>query len=342
MPLRSNLAAFTLSGITRIGAVIALVLGLATVTAGAAESTPVRVNVFPGAQNLPLFAGEAKGVFEKRGLKVDVQFTPNSDLQRKGLAEGAFDIAHAAVDNAVHMVEAAKQDVVIVMGGDSSMNDFMVQPEIKSLADLRGRIVAVDAPNTAYALLAKKILLKNGLKEGQDYTVEPVGGSLSRMKAVVSDKKYAAVVLNVPWSILAAQNGLKSLGRTVDLLGPYQASGAFVMRPWAQANGPVLERYLAAYVEAWRWVMDPANRSEGVALLVQRLKLAPDVAEKAYDLMREPKFGLATDARFDVEGFKNLLAIRAEMEGQWGGTPPAPGKYYDLSYYERAMKLLAR
>jgi hypothetical protein len=66
------------------------------------------------------------------------------------------------------------------------------------------------------------------------------------------------------------------------------------------------------------------------------------VAEQAYDLMREPKFGLATDARFDVEGFKNLLAIRAEMEGQWGGKPPAPEKYFDLSYYQRAIAALGR
>ena len=321
---------------------VVFALSLVAALAGAAELTPVRVNVFPGAQNIPIFAGVAKGIFEKRGLKVDIQFTPNSDQQRKGLAEGAFEIAHAAVDNAIHMVESAKQDVVIVLGGDSSMNEFMVQPEIKSIAELRGSLVAVDAPNTAYALLAKKILLRNGLKEGADYTVAPVGGSAVRMKAVLDDKKYAAVVLNVPWSILAEQGGLKSLGRTVDLLGPYQASGAFVMRPWAQANGPLLERYLAAYVESLRWVMDPANRAEGVALLVQRLKLAPAVAEKSYDLMREPKFGLATDARFDVEGFRNLLAIRAEMEGQWGGKPPAPGKYYDLSYYERALKTIGR
>ena len=323
-------------------AAIMLVLGFAAGAAVAQEPVAIRVNVFPGAQNLSLFAGVAKGIFEKRGLKVDIQFTPNSDEQRKGLAEGSFEIAHAAVDNAVHMVEMAKQDVVIVMGGDSSMNDFMVQPEIQSIAELRGRIVAVDAPNTAYALLAKKILLKNGLREGQDYTVEPVGGSLARLKAVLADKKYAAVVLNVPWSILGAQGGLKSLGRTVDLLGPYQASGAFVMRSWAQANGPLLERYLAAYVESLRWVMNPANKSEGVALLVQRLKLAPDVAERTYDLMREPKFGLVPDAKFDVEGFRNLLALRAEIEGQWGGKPPAAGKYIDLSYYERAIKTIAR
>src|SRR5262245_37768723 len=143
-------------------------------TAGAAEPTTLRVNVFPGAANLAIFAGIANGNFEKRGLKVELHFTPNSDEQRKGLAEGAFEIAHAAVDNAVHMIEAAKQDVIIVMGGDSSMNEFMVQPEIGSMSDLRGKIVAVDAPNTAYALLAKKILLINGLKEGSDYTVEPV------------------------------------------------------------------------------------------------------------------------------------------------------------------------
>lgn len=322
--------------------ILALGLSLGSVSAGAAEPTPLRVKVFIGAQNLPIYVGIAKGIFEKHGVKVDLTFTPNSNVMRKGLAAGEFDIAHSAVDNAVHMVESAGQDPVIVMGGDSSMNEFFVQPGIASVADLRGKVVAVDAPNTAYALLAKKILLNNGLREGQDYTVKPVGGSAARMKAVLKDQDLAAVVLNVPFSIIASQNGLKSLGRTVDLLGPYQATGAYVMRPWAQANGHTLERYIAAYVEALRWAMQPANRAESVALLMERVKLAPEVAEKAYDLMREPKFGLATDARFDVEGFKNLLAIRAEMEGQWGGKPPAPDKYFDLSYYQRALAALGR
>jgi len=313
------------------GLLFGLVLGLVTAVAGAAEPAPLRVKVFIGAQNLPIYAGIAKGVFEKHGVKVELTFTPNSDVMRKGLAAGEFDIAHSAVDNAVHMVEAAGQDPVIVMGGDSSMNEFFVQPEIGSITDLRGKVVAVDAPNTAYALLAKKILLNNGLKEGQDYTVKPVGGSAARLKAVLNSKEYAAVVLNVPFSIVAAQNGLKSLGRTVDLLGPYQATGAYVMRPWAQANARTLERYIAAYVESLRWAMQPENRAESVALIMERVKLTQQVAEQAYDLMREPKFGLATDARFDTEGFKNLLAIRAEMEGQWGGKPPAPDKYFDLS-----------
>jgi ABC-type nitrate/sulfonate/bicarbonate transport system substrate-binding protein len=61
--------------------------------AGAGEPTTLRVKVFIGAQNLPIYAGIAKGFFEKHGVKVDLQFTPNSDAMRKGLAAGEFDIA---------------------------------------------------------------------------------------------------------------------------------------------------------------------------------------------------------------------------------------------------------
>ena len=53
-------------------------------------------------------------------------------------------------------------------------------------------------------------------------------------------------------------------------------------------------------------------------------------------MLTEPKFGLATDARFNLDGFKNVLALRAEIEGSWGGKAPAPDRYLDLSYYEKA------
>jgi hypothetical protein len=46
------------------------------------------------------------------------------------------------------MVEMAKHDVVIVTGGDSSMNEFFVQPEDQSIADLKGRTVIVDCART--------------------------------------------------------------------------------------------------------------------------------------------------------------------------------------------------
>jgi ABC-type nitrate/sulfonate/bicarbonate transport system substrate-binding protein len=307
---------------------------------GAQEPT-LRVNVFPGASNIAIFMGIESGTFAKRGLTIEILNTPNSDEQRAGLAAGTFEIAHAAVDNAVAMVEVAGRDVVIVMGGDGGMNELLVRSEIDTVGDIRGKALAVDAPDTAYALAAKKILKNNGLLENRDYTVRAVGGTASRTAAMVKDPQLAAGMANPPFSIIVKSQGLKSLGSQRDLIGPYQAGGAFVMRAWAKANAGVLERYIAAYIEAVRLVLDPANRAQVVGILARRLALDPEVARGSYEALRGPG-GVARDARFDLDGFRTVLALRAEMEGQWGGTPPAPEKFFDLSYYERALALAGR
>jgi ABC-type nitrate/sulfonate/bicarbonate transport system substrate-binding protein len=304
----------------------------------AQAQTPIKVKVFPGAQALALIAGTSQGLFEKHGLTVEVLFTQNSVELRDDLAAGRVQVAHSAVDNAVAMVERAKSDVVIVSGGDSSMNEFFVQPEVRSFTDLKGRILAVDAPNTAYALQAKKILLMNGLKEGADYSLKEVGGTLSRYRAMRDNKDMAATMLNPPFSVDAPGAGLKSMGRAVDLIGPYQATGAFVLRPWGKANADTLERYLAGFIESTRWVRAKENGEASAKMLVERFKLDPKVAQRTWELLTDPKFGLAPDARFNVEGFKNVLALRAEIEGDWGGKPPPAERYYDLSYFEKALK----
>ncbi len=316
-----------------------LLLGLVVVSNLAAAQTPVRTKVFPGAQALPLIAGVQQGIFERHGIKLDLLFTVSSQELRDGLASGEFQVAHSAVDNAVAMVEMAKHDVVIVTGGDSSMNEFFVQPEIRSIADLKGRTVIVDAPNTAYALQAKKILRMNGVKDS-DYTLKEVGGTLFRYRAMREDKTNAASMLNPPFSVDATSAGLKSLGRAVDLIGPYQATGAFVLRKWAADNRELLERYIAAQIEATRWTVTPANKDAGVKMLVERFKLQPAVAARTWELLADPKFGLAKDAKFDEAGFRNVLSLRAEIEGSWGGKAPSPERYVDLSYYEKAAQKL--
>jgi len=299
----------------------------------------VRVNTFPNAKALPFYAGVQKGIFARHGLDVRMAFTENSETQRAGLAAGAFDIAHSAVDNAVALVEDARQDVVIVTGGDNGMNEFYTQPHIRKLTDLRGETLVVDAPNTAYALLAKKILLKEGLHEGRDYRVKPVGRGELRLKAMIDSRENSAAILNLPFTIQAEQIGFRSFGNPVKILGPYQAGGAFMMRSWAKANGALLERYIAAFVESLRWSLAPANREESVALLMDRLKLSNDIAERTLRALADPARGFTPDAAFDRQGFRNLLALRAEIEG---GQPGAPEKYVDLSYYERAMKRLTK
>ena len=178
----------------------------------------------------------------------------------------------------------------------------------------------------------------HGLLENRDYSVKLAGGTGHRSAAMVADPQLAAGMVNPPYSFTVREKGLKSLGSQFDLLGPYQATGVFVMRPWATANATALERYLAAYIEGQRYVMSPSNRGEIVALIAESFKLSGEAAAGTYAALLKPGSGLAPDARFSDEGFKSVLAVRAEMSGMWNGKPPSPEKYLDLSYYDRAIK----
>lgn len=318
------------------GSVIAAALAALSLGAQTPPARPLKVVAFSGVPTMPIRVAETRGLFARRGLKVETEITPNSPVLREGLAAGKYDIAHAAVDNAIAMVERAGADVVIVMGGDNSMNELIVQPDVEAIANLKARSVIVDAPNTAYALQLRKILRDAGLRES-DYEMVTVGGTPQRMKAMLADKNYAASMLNPPFSIQAVRGGLRSLGTAATLLGPYQGMGAFVRRDWARANRQLLIDYLTAFVEAQRWFVAPANRTEAVGLLGKALQLDPEVAAETYD---RGLAALAPDARMDLNGLRSVLRLRAEIEGQWGGRPPEPDKYFDPTYHEAALAAL--
>ncbi len=309
---------------------------LTAMTGAASAQTQLKVMVFPSFTNLPLFAAQSQGFFAKRGLAVEILNTPNSTVLREGLAKGDHQIVHAGVDNAVAMADVAKLDIAVVLGGDSGLNQLFVQPEIKSYDDLRGKTVAVDAPDTAFGLLLYKMLDVKGVKKGQ-YEVKAVGGTPLRLAAMLKDKSLAAAMLNPPFSINGERAGLKNLGSAVDVIGPYQSGAAWVMRPWAQAHADLLVKYIQADIEGLRWALAPANKQAAIALLAERLKLPQDIVAATYEMAADPAQGFAKDAKFNIDGFRNVLKLRAEMLGTWGGTPPAPDKYLDFSYYQRAL-----
>jgi ABC-type nitrate/sulfonate/bicarbonate transport system substrate-binding protein len=295
-----------------------------------AEDTKLTVIVFPGVQNMPMFVAQAKGLYAKRGLNVDLKFTPNSDELRNGLAEGRYQIAHAAIDNAFALKDKANVDIAVVIGGDNSFNHLIVQPDIASLADIKGKTVVVDAVNTAYAFQLYEMLRQKGLNKG-DYEIKSVGGTGSRLEAMVKDKAMAAAMMNPPFSIRGEKAGLKDMGTAVAAVGAYQGGSAFVLRDWGKANEDALVKYLQAYVEGLRWALDPNNKAEAVALLVERLKLPEDIATLAYD---STKNDFSRDGAVDMAGVNNVLKLRAQFEG---GTPASPDKYFDLSYYKKAL-----
>ena len=161
-----------------------------------------------------------------------------------------------------------------------------------------------------------KMLAMNGLAKG-DYEVFPAGGAPQRLRAMAERPDHVAAMLNPPSSLIAQRDGYRSFGSAVEVVGRYQADGAFVRRSWAAANRDTLVAYLAAMIEGLRWACQPANKTEAAALLEQRLKLDPAIARASVEQAVGPNGGLAADAAFDRAGFENMLRIRDEIAGTW-------------------------
>jgi ABC-type nitrate/sulfonate/bicarbonate transport system substrate-binding protein len=340
----------TLNG-TRARMIVPLMCCVATTALIASVRTPAPrltgrtldvVKVSVGGEHMPVTVAQTDGIFAKYGVAVEFPKLPpgGSDSVRASLANGTVDIVHSIVDNAVAVVELGGADVIIVMGGAGSLYELVAQPDIKSVADLRGKTMIVDAPNTALAVQMKKILMTKGLKPGVDCEIKPLATGAQRLVEMRAHHEYAAAMLGVPTSIVAKHEGFVSLGSSSALLGPLQGASVYLRRQWARDHANLLERYMAATIEAERWLMNPANKVKVIEAIAADAKVSPEVAAEAYAL----EMGLGgwdKDMRFNVNAFKNLMQVRADVEGTWGGKPPAPEKYYDSSYYERALAKVA-
>jgi ABC-type nitrate/sulfonate/bicarbonate transport system substrate-binding protein len=292
------------------------------------------VMVFPGTQTLPLYAAQALSLFEQRGLAVEVKSAPSSQEQRSGLAQGRYQIVHGAADQAVAMVEGAHADAVIVMGGDNGFNHLFVRPEITSLAALRGKTLAADAVDTGWSFVLYDILRRHGLAR-DDYQVAEVGAPLRRFEAM--REGMAAAILNPPNAFHARRAGFTDLGAVVDTIGPYLGTVPYVLRGWAQTHADALVTYLQCCLASLRWARDPANAAAATALYAERLGVPADIAAQMCAIATDPIGGLAADAAFDLAGLLKVLALRAAATG---AALAPPERYFDLSYYRRALARL--
>jgi len=322
------------------------VLAMTLTTSAAAQA--LNLIVFAGGANWPLWVAEEKGFFAKHGVEVKVSPTPNSVYLVQNLVNGKFDLAFATFDNIVAYDENQGEapldrpaDLVAILGGLSGGLRLVANPEVKTIADLKGRKLAVDAANTGFALAMRKVLAQNGLKPG-DYELESVGGTGQRAEALMQDKTVATI-LTSPIDLAPLARGYRMLSDLTESIGPYQATLYMARREWAQANEERVVRFIRAMLDANAWLADPAHRDEAVALYRRHLPQVPEpAAKKAWDaLLANPKEGIQKDGRIDMEGVANVLRIRSEF-GEPRKELTDPSKYIDESYFNKATSTARR
>ncbi len=325
----------------KLAAIIGVAMAVGT-PAPAQNLAPLSVIVFPGGFNWPIWVAQEKGYFANSGVEVKLTNTPNSVFQLTGLIEGRFDIGMTAIDNVVAYMEgqgeaplSVQPDLVTFMGADNGFLSLVVQPEIKSFADLKGKTVSVDARTTGYAFVLFDLLERGGLKP-DDYKVERAGGVSGRWTAL-KEHKHAGTMLITPFDILAKAEGFNALQYAADVYGSYQGLVGATRKSWARDNKQKLEGYIRGYVAAVDWLAKPENKDEAIAILRKNLpQMSADLALQSYGVLAGPK-GFTPKAKLDVEGVKRVLALRSRY-GEPKKELNDPLKYYDASYYEAALK----
>ena len=324
---------------------------LATLVAGCAGGTrvvaeappPLRVIVFPGAFNWPLWVAEDKGFFASERLAVAITPTPNSTFQMKGLIQGEFDIAMTAMDNVIAYREGQGEagvdgpDLVAVMGSDAGFLRLVASPQSRGYADLRGKTLSVDALTTGYAFVLLELLERHGLVLDRDYKTERAGGVLQRYQALL-ERKHAATILVAPFDVMAEAQGFRRLANATDELGHYQGVVAAVRQGWARAHPDRVQGYIRAHARAVDWLREPRNKDEAVRIFLAHMppNTPPQAADSAYRALLSGAESFQRGARIDLAGVETVVRLRAKFGRPGAGLHDA-ATYYDPSFHEAAF-----
>jgi ABC-type nitrate/sulfonate/bicarbonate transport system substrate-binding protein len=274
-------------------------------------------------------AAQARGFFAAEGVDVTITITPNSTEQMRGLGQGTWDIASTGFDNVLAWSgrDGGPPIVGVLQPTSSIYLPLYVRPEIQDWNDLRGKPLAVDAVDTAFALVLRRILLAHDLDlERGDYTLVPEGATPSRLESMMRGDTFAAI-LSTDLEERARAAGLRRMADHREVLPDY-APGVFaVTRPWAQQHRDELLRFLRAWLAANRWVGE--NRAAAIELVIASRNTSRDTAAQIVD-ERSP------DGVMNLPGLDSVLGLRTLF-----GYPLPMGNdlaaFLDVSYHQQVV-----
>lgn len=269
----------------------------------------------------------ASGALAASGLDVDVTITPSSTAQMEGLSDGTYDIVSTAFDNVLAWSGRAGAEIIAVGQTDGAVElPILVRPEIRTWSDLRGRVLAVDAADTAFALVLRRVLQAHGLELDRDYTFAAVGATAFRLQAMEDGTAYGAI-LNPPVDAQGLTAGMLRLGDQREVLPNYPGGVLAVRRDWAQANSDELIAFLHAWSAAGQ--LADADKDAAAAVFGNVIDVPPDQARR--------RLPIAFDAgALNIAGLAAVLALRNDF-GYELPMGPDLSVYYDTRYYDAAF-----
>jgi NitT/TauT family transport system substrate-binding protein len=315
-------------------------VGAGNAFAQAAKPAKITVGIpYPNANALPIAVAQKMGYFDEENLNVEMISLSTGDKIAYALLGGSIEIGNYTPDWFIRAIEKGGSDLRIVVGAGSDLVFSLVTPEkFKSYADLKGQRIGVSTVQAADAFLVKKMFAANNLG-GADYIPISTGSSPQRAAALKAGSLSATLLAPEIAQRLVGEGGFHRLDVSSKTVKHYAWGSQTVRGDWASKNRATLVAYIRAWVKGKRWLHDPRNEKDAIAMFAKVGKMDLGIAEKSYESYFGPDATVGKDGEPELTGFTALLKDMSD-QGHIASPAPPPRKFIDASYWNEAVKSL--
>jgi NitT/TauT family transport system substrate-binding protein len=242
------------------------------------------------------------------------------------LASGELDIADLAFSTLPIAIEnAGLDDLRVIAGGLQDglpgyySQEYMVLADgpIKTVEDLKGRVVATVAAGAAVDVAIRGMLRRHELENKRDYTM--VEAPLSTMRALLAEKKADLVPVVPPFSF---DPELRKIARPLFLHS--EVSGQTQLLMWTarkrfiDANRAAMVDFMEDALRITQWFLDPANHKAVMEISARITKQPPERFDWVFteqDYFRNPTMLPELDAlQKNVDLVRDLGFVKDDLD----------------------------
>jgi ABC-type nitrate/sulfonate/bicarbonate transport system substrate-binding protein len=251
-----------------------------------------------------------KGMLAQHGMEFDLVYGQSASNILQQLVGGSVDlVVGTSINEPIHAAAKGAPVGILRIIGKVPPYAVNAQKDIHSLKELKGKTVAIGGLTDITRVYFERMLEPNGVKWGE-YDTITVGSTTARFAALKSGA-VAATMLLPPFSFQAEAAGFNNIGLVVDYAADLPFTASVLSLSWAAKHADLARGINAAFDEGLKWLDDPANKEEAIAMLVKS-GLPEAEVRQSYDFLHKIDFW-AHDDKVSRKALKNLIDSMAKI-----------------------------
>ena len=278
------------------------------------------------ASQSPLWVAQDRGFFAKYGIEADLVFISSGSLNVQALVGNTVQFA-AGGPAALEARLRGPKLVTIANPLTVLASNLVSHPDIKSIADLKGKLGAVSRFASSSHQGLRYLFRKNGLSEN-DLKLLQLGGDSGRLTGLTTGK-VQYTFLGAAASEQARKQGLTVLATAKQMAIPFPWTSVVVHETWLESNRDLAYRYVKGVTEAVSFMK--RNRAESERIISKYMKLTdPNLVAIEYDF----NVALFPDLPYPtLDGVRLILENLATENPEHGRRDPK--EFVDSSFVDR-------